>query len=78
MLAAAVQKSLDAQHFIWHGDQVGSLLFEALWKAAERGVRVRLLLDDADTTGIDPTLATECTSALRRRIPAGLPIDWLL
>src|SRR5512137_2228389 len=39
VLASAAQKSLDAQYFIWHGDQVGSLLFEALWKAAERGVR---------------------------------------
>src|SRR5262249_12677895 len=33
------------------------LMFEALWRAAERGVRVRILLDDADTGGLDPTLA---------------------
>jgi putative cardiolipin synthase len=57
LLADAAQKSLDAQYFIWHGDQVGMLLFEALWKAAGRGVRVRLLLDDANTSGLDPTLA---------------------
>jgi putative cardiolipin synthase len=57
LLAAAAQKSLDAQYFIWNGDQVGNLLFEALWKAAERGVRVRLLLDDSTTSGLDPTLA---------------------
>lgn len=57
LLAAAAEKTLDAQYFIWNGDQVGYLLFEALWKAAERGVRVRLLLDDANTSGLDPTLA---------------------
>jgi putative cardiolipin synthase len=56
-LAAAAERSLDAQYFIWHDDQVGWLMFEALWRAAERGVRVRLLLDDGGTTGIDPVLA---------------------
>jgi putative cardiolipin synthase len=57
VLAATAQRSIDAQYFIWHDDQVGRLLFEALWKAAERGVRVRLLLDDGGTAGIDPILA---------------------
>ncbi|HTO48116.1 MAG TPA: phospholipase D family protein [Burkholderiales bacterium] len=58
LLAAAAEKSIDAQYYIWQGDQVGSLLFEALWQAAERGVRVRLLLDDLNTGGLDPTIAT--------------------
>src|SRR4029453_18282319 len=40
LLAAAAEKSLDVQYYIWRADQVGLLLFEALWKAAERGVRV--------------------------------------
>jgi cardiolipin synthase C len=57
LLAAAAEKSIDAQYYIWSGDQVGYLLFEALWRAAERGVRVRLLLDDANTAGLDPTIA---------------------
>ncbi len=35
----------------------GTLLFEALHGAADRGVRVRLLLDDNNTAGLDPTLA---------------------
>jgi putative cardiolipin synthase len=56
-MAAAAEKTIDAQYFIWNGDQVGYLLFEALWQAAERGVRVRLLLDDANTSGMDPTIA---------------------
>jgi len=57
LLAAAAEKSLDVQYYIWHGDQVGYLMFEALWRAAERGVRVRLLLDDLNTGGLDPTIA---------------------
>lgn len=57
LLAAAADRSLDVQYYIWHGDQVGHLLLEALWQAAERGVRVRLLLDDNNTSGLDPTLA---------------------
>ena len=35
----------------------GTLLFEEVLRAAERGVRVRLLLDDLNTAGTDPTLA---------------------
>jgi putative cardiolipin synthase len=56
-LAAAAEKSLDVQYYIWHGDQVGYLLLEALWQAAGRGVRVRLLLDDLNTGGLDATIA---------------------
>jgi cardiolipin synthase C len=57
LLAAHAEKSLDVQYYIWHGDRVGYLLFEELLKAAERGVRVRLLLDDINTGGLDSTIA---------------------
>ena len=57
LLAGAAERSLDVQYYIWHGDHTGYLLFEALWQAAERGVRVRLLLDDNNTTGLDATIA---------------------
>ena len=57
LLSAAAEKSIDVQYYIWHGDQVGYLLFDALRQAAERGVRVRLLLDDFNTKGLDPTIA---------------------
>ena len=57
LLAQAAQRSLDVQYYIWHGDETGDLLFEALWLAAGRGVRVRLLVDDNNTGGLDPTLA---------------------
>jgi cardiolipin synthase C len=57
LLAAAAEKSIDAQYYIWHGDTVGNLIFESLRQAADRGVRVRLLLDDMNTGGLDPVIA---------------------
>lgn len=38
--------SIDAQYYIWHNDATGRLLLSHLLDAAERGVRVRLLIDD--------------------------------
>jgi len=38
--------SIDIQYFIWQGDAVGTLLFDRLLKAADRGVKIRLLVDD--------------------------------
>jgi putative cardiolipin synthase len=57
LLARVAERSLDVQCYIWRADATGLLLFEALWQAAERGVRVRLLLDDNNTAGLDETLA---------------------
>ena len=57
LLAAAAERSLDAQYYIWRDDITGTLLFEALHEAADRGVRVRLLLDDNNTSGMDGVLA---------------------
>jgi putative cardiolipin synthase len=56
-LARSAARSIDVQTYIWHNDATGTLLFEEVARAAERGVRVRLLLDDANTVGLDPTLA---------------------
>lgn len=56
-LALAAERTLDVQYYIWNADMSGILLFEALHGAAERGVRVRLLLDDNHTGGLDETLA---------------------
>jgi putative cardiolipin synthase len=56
ILAAAADQTLDVQYYIWRADETGFLLFEALWEAAKRGVRVRLLLDDNNTAGLDPTI----------------------
>jgi putative cardiolipin synthase len=57
LLARAAERSLDVQYYIWRKDLTGTLLFDALHAAAERGVRVRLLLDDNNTAGLDSTLA---------------------
>ena len=56
LLANAAERTLDAQYYIWHNDVSGTLLFEALRKAADRGVRVRLLLDDNNTAGLEGIL----------------------
>ena len=45
--------SVDAQYFIWKQDAVGSLMMERLLGAADRGVRVRLLVDDSFLSGED-------------------------
>ncbi len=63
-LAEAAERSLDVQYYIWRADMSGTLLFEALHRAADRGVRVRLLLDDNNTGGLDPLLATLDTHPL--------------
>lgn len=56
MLIEKAQKSLDLQYYIWHNDKVGALALEGLLRAADRGVRVRLLLDDNSTKDLDASL----------------------
>ena len=57
-LIGAAARSIDVQYYIWHDDSSGILLLDKLEAAAERGVRVRLLLDDNGIPGLDPILAT--------------------
>jgi cardiolipin synthase C len=52
MARAAVQ-TLDVEYFLIQSDDSGQLLIEALLEAADRGVRVRVLLDDAGSFGRD-------------------------
>jgi putative cardiolipin synthase len=56
-LAERAERTLDVQYYIWRNDLSGMLLGKALYDAAERGVRVRLLLDDNNTSGLDTILA---------------------
>jgi putative cardiolipin synthase len=46
LLVRAAERTLDVQYYIWRDDITGNLLLGALREAADRGVRVRLLLDD--------------------------------
>ena len=55
--ARAAGRSLDLQYYIWHDDFTGRLLDHELLRAADRGVRVRLLLDDLNAHGRNSTLA---------------------
>ncbi|MCP1773077.1 putative cardiolipin synthase [Neisseria perflava] len=55
-LIEAADYTLDIQYYIWHNDISGRLLFNLVHRAAERGVRVRLLLDDNNTNGLDNVL----------------------
>ncbi len=45
-LVKKAEKSIDLQYYMYHQDTVGTLLNSELLKAAERGVRVRMLIDD--------------------------------
>lgn len=57
LLAQAAERTLDVQYYIWRRDTTGLLLLDKLYDAAERGVRVRLLLDDHGAWGLDEELA---------------------
>lgn len=49
------ERSVDMVYYIWRDDLTGNLLAAALIEAADRGVRVRLLLDDVNVLGFDPS-----------------------
>ena len=48
--------SIELKYFIWENDETGRLLLERLMAATERGVRVRLLVDDFPIQGSDRRL----------------------
>jgi putative cardiolipin synthase len=45
-LLDSARRTIDVQYYLWYGDDSGLLLLERLLQAADRGVRVRLLVDD--------------------------------
>jgi putative cardiolipin synthase len=55
-MAHAAQRSLDLQYFIFREDESGLLVADAVLRAADRGVKVRVLLDDGETVDGDEKL----------------------
>ena len=55
-LVRRAQRTLDIQYYQIHDDRTGRFLLRALRDASERGVRVRLVIDDLYTSGQDPLL----------------------
>lgn len=51
--AARAERTIDVMYYLFNSDLTGLLLIDAMLKAADRGVRVRLLLDDVLTRGYD-------------------------
>ena len=45
-LSDLAERSLDMQYYMWDGDTTGRIIVQHVMKAADRGVRVRLLVDD--------------------------------
>ena len=56
-MANSAQRTLDVQYFIFKDDDTGQLLMSALLRAASRGVRVRLLIDDTEARGQDDRIS---------------------
>jgi putative cardiolipin synthase len=52
-LSDVAESSIDAQYFLWAGDAIGRVLLAHVVAAADRGVRVRLLIDDYNSRGYD-------------------------
>lgn len=49
IMADSAQKSIDAQYFLWKDDEAGKVMMHRLMQAADRGVRVRVMIDDSMT-----------------------------
>ena len=68
MLADLAKQSIDLQVFIWHDDATGNLLMQRLIAAADRGVRVRLLVDDLLITADEGIAALDSHPNIQARI----------
>ena len=65
-LADLAERSLDMQYYMWDGDTTGRIIVEHVMKAADRGVRVRLLVDDPFYKDSDSVKAgTRCSPQCR-------------
>jgi putative cardiolipin synthase len=57
LLAERAERTIDAQYYLLKDGITGSAFVRVLLRAADRGVRVRLLLDDMFTSGYDAGMA---------------------
>ena len=57
-LADLAERSLDMQYYVWDGDTTGRIIVHHVMKAADRGVKVRLLVDDPYYKASDPVKAS--------------------
>lgn len=48
LAARSAIRSLDLMYYLWHDDHTGRLLLQEVLRAAQRGVHVRMLLDDVN------------------------------
>ncbi len=53
LTARGATRSLDLMYYLWHDDHTGRVLMQEVVRAAERGVRVRILLDDINPRNSD-------------------------
>lgn len=60
-LAACSERTLDLQYYLWRKDDTGQLLMSTLLDAADRGVRVRVLLDGWEPSWSDAEIAALST-----------------
>jgi len=74
-LVELAEKSLDLQYFIWNDDLTGRIFIDRVARAAQRGVRVRILLDDlpgADKDTMFRALASKPNVEVRIFNPFGV------
>ena len=56
-LVSNATTSIDIKYFIWQGDAMSDILFVALYGAADRGVQIRMIVDDLGMAANDSALA---------------------
>lgn len=64
-LIDSARQSIDIQYYLWYGDAAGRLLVKRLIDAADRGVKVRVLVDDLNTA-----IQTATSVSLRDKVAA--------
>lgn len=67
-MADAAERTLDVQYYIYRQDETSNLLSEALLRAADRGVRVRVLVDDHGAVRKNVVLALDAHPQIEVRL----------